>query len=264
MVNKHKLGVRVVFFPLGPVFLEHEVNTSAAVLHLDKNLMFQDNINCQPLSCKTISFLYENLAMSCFNCINEHESVKTCSRCKINTYCSVRCQTAHWRRHKPNCLPSDAAVHQLFKACRQDLFPATTDPIWWQFGFANVSQYHKSVVSKEGLDALQILLGLYQAIRIDVSLAEDGYAGQPPRNTMGMSKKMLQKAYETNTLDDLLHHFISNSTSNYGNNVAKYLFWWREYKLMIGPTRPTTGDKKEWQKVKKEMREKIYTKYYQE
>ena len=202
--------------------------------------------------------------MSCFNCIDEHESVKTCSRCKINTYCSVRCQTAHWPRHKPNCLPSDAAVHHLFKACAMDLFPETTEPIWWQFGFANVSIYHSSVVSRAGLNALQILLGLYQAIRIDVSCAEGCIPGQPARNSMGMSKKMLQKAYETNTLDDLLHHFISNSISNYGNNVAKYLFWWHENKLIIGPTRPTTSDKKEWKKIKKEMRKKIYTKYYQE
>ena len=82
-----------------------------------------------------------------------------------------------------------------------------------------MSEYHGNVVSSEGLDALTILLGLYQAMRIDVSLAEDGFAGQPPGNTMGMSKKMLQKAYETNVLDELLHHFISNSISGYGNRV---------------------------------------------
>ena len=202
--------------------------------------------------------------MLCVNCMNNHEIVKTCSRCKINTYCSVECQTAHWPRHKPNCLPPDAAVHQLFKTCAQDLFPATTNPVWWQFGFANVSECHRSVVSREGLDALTILLGLYQAIRIDVALAEDTYSGQPPGNTMGMSKKMLQKAYETNTLDDLLHKFISNSISSYGNRVARYLFWWCEYKLVIGPTRPSTGDNEEWQKTIKEMREKIYIKYYKE
>ena len=202
--------------------------------------------------------------MLCLNCMKHDENCKTCSRCKINTYCSVGCQTAHWRRHKPNCLPSDAEVHQLFQACARDLFPATTDPTWWQFGFANVSKYHGNVVSSEGLDALTILLGLYQAIRIDVSLAEDGFPGQPPGNTMGMSKKMLQKAYEKNALDELLHHFISNSISSYGNRVARYLFWWRENQLVIGPTRPTTSDKNEWQKIKKEMRDKIYTKYYQE
>ena len=200
--------------------------------------------------------------MSCFGCMSEPDSVKRCSRCKINTYCSVRCQTAHWRRHKPNCLPSDSAVHQLFHFCALDIFPPSTDPIWWQFGFASISQYHGDVISREGYTALQILLGLYQAIRIDVSLAEDGYALQPPRNTMGMSKKMLQKAYKTNTLDDLLHHYISNSISSYGDKIAKYLVWWCQNKLIIGPTKPTSSNKEEWQKIKEETRKNIYTKYY--
>jgi hypothetical protein len=111
---------------------------------------------------------------------------------------------------------------------------------------------------------LQILLGLYQAIRIDVALAEDASSFQPPGNTMGMSKKMLQKAYKNNALDDLLHHFISNSISSSGNRVAKYLFWWHENKLMIGPTRPTSSNKEEWEKMKNEARKNIYKKYYEE
>lgn len=60
------------------------------------------------------------------------------------------------------------------------------------------------------------------------------------RPTMGMSKKMLQKAYETNTLDELLHRFTNNSISSYGDRVARYLFWWRENKLIIGPTIATS------------------------
>ena len=202
--------------------------------------------------------------MSCFGCFKEPESVKTCSRCKINTYCSVTCQTQHWRRHKPNCLPSESEVHQLFHFCAQDVFPTSTDPIWWQFGFANVSEYHGDVVTRESFTALEILLGLYQAIRIDVALAEDHVPYQPPGNTMGMSKKMLQKAYETNTLDDLLHHFITNSISSSGNRVAKYLFWWRENKLIIGPTRPTLINKEDWQKMKNKTRKNIYQKYYEQ
>ena len=202
--------------------------------------------------------------MACFGCFEEPESVKRCSRCKINTYCSVTCQTRHWRRHKPNCLPSISEVHQLFRFCRQDLFPPSTDPTWRQFGFASISQYHKDVVLENGYSALEVLLGLYQAIRIDISLAEDISSMQSPGNTMGMSKKMLQKAYETNTIDDLLQHFISNSISSSGTRVAKYLFWWRENKLIIGPTRPTSSNKAEWKKIKKDTRKNIYAKYYKQ
>jgi hypothetical protein len=189
--------------------------------------------------------------------------MKRCSRCKINTYCSVGCQKAHWRRHKPNCLPADSEVHQLFHICYKDLFPASTNPIWWQFGFANISEYHGNVISREGLTALQILLGLYQAIRIDVSLAEDSSLLQLPGNTMGMSKKMLQKAYKANGLDDLLQHYISNSISSHGNRVAKYLFMWRQNKLIIGPTRPTSSNMVEWHKIKEESRRNIFVKYYE-
>ena len=203
--------------------------------------------------------------MVCFNCERDNGNEKTCSRCKINKYCSVQCQTMHWPRHKVNCLPSDSAVHKLFTACAMDLFPATTDPIWWQFGFASVSKHHGDVMSREGYTALQILLGLYQAIRIDIMLTEDTSSlSTVPRNTMDICKKMLQKAYKTNTLDDLLHHFISNSISNYGNRVAMYLFWWRENKLIIGPTEPITENEEEWLKLQEEMRKNIYTKYYGE
>ncbi|CAB3980340.1 Hypothetical predicted protein [Paramuricea clavata] len=201
--------------------------------------------------------------MSCFRCTKEDESVKRCSRCKINTYCSVGCQTAHWRRHKPNCLPADSEVHQLFHICYEDLFPASTNPIWWQFGFANISEYHGNVISREGYTALQILLGLYQAIRIDVSFAEDPSLLQSPGNTMGMSKKMLQKAYKANGLDDLLQRYISNSISSYGDRVAKYLFMWRQNKLIIGPTRPTSSNMVEWHKIKEESRRNIFVKYYE-
>ena len=203
------------------------------------------------------------ITMWCFDCMKNHESVKTCSRCKINTYCSVRCQTAHWPLHKPNCLPEDSAVHKLFHVCWEDLIPASTNPIWWQFGFANISEYHGIVISREGCTALQILLGLYQAIRIDVSLAEDPIPFRPPGNTMGMSKKMLQKAYNANRLDDLLQRYISNSISSHGNRVAKYLFMWHQNKLIIGPTRPTSSNMVEWHKIKEETRRNIYVKYYE-
>lgn len=201
--------------------------------------------------------------MFCFQCLEQGENFKQCSRCKVNIYCSVRCQTQHWKRHKKNCLPPDSEVHQLFRVCAEDLIPASNNPIWWQFGFANVLEYHGWSMSREGLTPLQILLGIYQAIRIDVSLDEDPIPITPPGNTMGMSKKMLQKAYKSNTLDDLLHRFITNSISNRGNSVAKYLFWWQEQKLVIGPTRPTLSNMVEWHKVMEKMRKDIYIKYYE-
>ncbi len=208
---------------------------------------------------------FNTFAMYCFGCMEQHENVKTCSRCKINTYCSVACQTSHWPRHKRNCLPADCAVHQLFHICAQDIIPPSNDPVWWQFGFASVSQHHGDVyMAREGLIALQILLGVYQAIRIDVSLAEDPIPFQPPGNTIGMSMKMLQKAYKANTLDDLLHRYISNSISSNGYRCAKYLYWWRQNQLIIGPTIPTSSDNDEWQRIKEEARQNIYTKYYAE
>ena len=44
----------------------------------------------------------------CENCHQEREvsELQRCSRCKKVTYCSEKCQKAHWKLHKPSCWPA--------------------------------------------------------------------------------------------------------------------------------------------------------------
>ncbi|KAF7318923.1 MYND-type domain-containing protein [Mycena chlorophos] len=64
---------------------------------------------------------------ACANCakIDEDESFKRCSRCKQVKYCSVVCQTAHWKaQHKHVCVPEGTprtTVRGIVIACDGDI-----------------------------------------------------------------------------------------------------------------------------------------------
>ncbi|TFK26532.1 hypothetical protein FA15DRAFT_667427 [Coprinopsis marcescibilis] len=42
--------------------------------------------------------------MGCVKC-ESTDAAKICARCKTVFYCSKECQTAHWKVHKPDCIP---------------------------------------------------------------------------------------------------------------------------------------------------------------
>mmetsp|Transcript_5086 Transcript_5086/g.7020 ORF Transcript_5086/g.7020 Transcript_5086/m.7020 type:complete len:569 (+) Transcript_5086:96-1802(+) len=42
--------------------------------------------------------------MSCFRC-GRTLNLKRCGRCQMVSYCGAQCQRAHWKKHKPLCLP---------------------------------------------------------------------------------------------------------------------------------------------------------------
>ena len=197
----------------------------------------------------------------CYKCQREGGELKRCSKCKQANYCSVECQSKHWLRHKPNCVPSDSSLHQLFTACTMDLFP--DHPASFDYGFYNVEKYHNDFQTDDGYTAGQILLGLFQCIRREVGCSEFPGAGFPALNTFGASKKMIVKAYKTNGLDDFLHRYIRNVVDNYGKQSPGYCFMWLKNKLVIGPTQLTL-DKMERLTEDKilEMRNEIFLKYY--
>ncbi|KAI0029521.1 hypothetical protein K488DRAFT_32981, partial [Vararia minispora EC-137] len=38
------------------------------------------------------------------------QNLKTCSRCRVATYCSASCQKANWKSHKPDCHPFERII----------------------------------------------------------------------------------------------------------------------------------------------------------
>ena len=196
----------------------------------------------------------------CYNCQKESE-LKRCSKCKQASYCSVECQSQHWPKHKPNCIPSDSSLHHLFTACSLDLFPDR--PTSFDYGFDNVAKYHKGFLTPDRYTAGQILLGLYQCIRRDVCALERPHEPGKILNKFGASKKMMVKAYESNGLDEFLHRYIKNVIQNYGTQSPSYCLIWAHNKLIIGPTRVILSNSK-WLTEEKimEIRNEFLLKHY--
>lgn len=46
-------------------------------------------------------------SFGCDTCGTFAVALKVCKRCKIARYCSVKCQSAHWPRHKQTCVPAE-------------------------------------------------------------------------------------------------------------------------------------------------------------
>ena len=199
---------------------------------------------------------------------NEEGEMKMCGACRHTFYCSKACQKQHWRKHKPNCIPQQSSLHELFKACGQDLLP--DPPAAADYGFDNMRLYHGNVLwGRSGIRAEQILLGLFQTIRREVSFSEDNGMASRVINSIGVSKKMILKAYENNSLDEFVHRFINNIFEQYKDRsfelanfypdfYLQYCQGWLENRLVIGPTRLQGLTRDE--EVK--MRTDIYHRYY--
>ena len=169
--------------------------------------------------------------------------MKRCSICKNAYYCSVTCQKADWKTHKPNCVAGKSAVKNLIRACCADFFP--DHPAASEFGFDNLLKYYRHYriyYNTYGpLKAGHVLLGMLQNIG----------------GTIGINETELEKAYLTNTLDDYLQSKIAMFAHQ--SNFPRSHFWkWRKHKLIIGPTR--VEHLSEAQVIA--MRNKVYRKYY--
>ena len=168
---------------------------------------------------------------SCYNCdpFDERKgNMMQCSRCKRAYYCSKACQKGHWERHKPNCLPPESSVHELFSLCFDDLLPVPGTTVARDYGFDNMRIYHRDVVWGESptlASAENILIGLFQCIKRDVQsfeMRETRYT----LSSIGASKKMIVEAYERNALDEFIHRYIRNVFSLYGHQSPHYCFAW--------------------------------------
>ena len=63
----------------------------------------------------------EELALACGTC-GKREASKVCGGCNRVRYCSVDCQKAAWKGHKPVCAPLKAAqLEQLAKEAQQEV-----------------------------------------------------------------------------------------------------------------------------------------------
>ena len=45
----------------------------------------------------------ESLCVLCTGCARQSDEARACGKCVAAWYCSVECQRAHWRTHKPAC-----------------------------------------------------------------------------------------------------------------------------------------------------------------
>ena len=207
----------------------------------------------------------------CYSC-GERRETKRCAACHHAHYCSKTCQKRHWKKHKPNCIPPESSLHELFDACAKDLFPSA--PAAYDYGFDNVKLYHGDSVlpgHSDGLSPKHVLLGLYQIITKDIGNDELPNVGEflsdtPVYNSIGASKKMMLEAFEKNSLDDFLHRYIRSVIEELGDQLPRdcYVFLWRWHRLVIGPTRlllSETVGLTQGQVV--QMRNDIYQRYYE-
>lgn len=44
----------------------------------------------------------------CLCCLKQVDGSRRCGRCRTAQYCSIECQTQHWRVHKNNCSDSNS------------------------------------------------------------------------------------------------------------------------------------------------------------
>ena len=143
---------------------------------------------------------FAQMSHGCDNCMKEGEW-KRCSGCQQAFYCSKKCQTSHWKKHKPNCFPPGSSIRQLFQACIDDLLPVPPT-VGREYGFDNMRLYHGDVLWGESsppfqLSAEQILLGVLRMIQTDVFLEEE--VGARPCSSISPTMKMIVEAYENNS-----------------------------------------------------------------
>ena len=51
-------------------------------------------------------------AGACAHCERHEPTLSSCSRCGLVKYCSRDCQRAHWKEHKPLCIPKADRIPQ--------------------------------------------------------------------------------------------------------------------------------------------------------
>jgi len=191
-------------------------------------------------------------------------TVNLCSKCKERAYCSKRCQVQNWSKHKGNCVDPDSHVASLVAACSDFPCVGFAEGMLKSikvFGFkyeVNDPPYMMLTIQKS-----LILFGIYQHIlKHEVNADEEIRSYDWSCCTKKYTKRMLQKAYETNSLDDFLHNYLEDvrATAMSRNremysNAQDFL----RNKIVIGPT---NEDIKLTDREVNERRKTIYMKYY--
>ena len=60
-------------------------------------------------------------AGACANCERTEPKMRSCARCGLVKYCGRDCQSAHWKDHKPLCIPKADRVPQPVKSSPRPL-----------------------------------------------------------------------------------------------------------------------------------------------
>jgi len=195
-------------------------------------------------------------------------TVNLCSKCKLGAYCSKRCQVQNWSKHKGNCVDPDSHVANLVAACGADLFScvAFAEGVLKSFkgdvfGFRHVEKEYPYMALTIESPAV-ILFGIYQQIiKYQVRADEEiGYGWSC--FTKKYTKRMLQKAYETNSLDEFLHNYLDDvrdTAMRTNREMYGYAQDFLRKRIVIGPT---NVDIKLTEKEVNERRKTIYMKYY--
>lgn len=130
----------------------------------------------------------------------------------------------------------------------------------FDYGFLNVSPYMGHL--RQGLTAADILFHVYKLIVNDIENYEKGQTSLV-LSSIKLSKKAFLDSYEKNALDAFIHQYIDDVTKRLGHSSPRCCLYWRENKLVIGPTRPLLSDTVALtEKQKQDMKRDIYEKYY--
>ena len=139
-------------------------------------------------------------AVVCEYCEQEEEPAPSCSRCGLVKYCSKDCQRAHWKDHKPLCIPKADRVpntrptkhsrrSKLAKAAGKEECPICLDPLTDPRSILALSCEHKFQISC--IDALRVRGGsqVNPAVLAPVTRAVDIRSANPHYCSAVVSKK---------------------------------------------------------------------------
>jgi len=225
----------------------------------------QHSLNCKFQQNNQLEARRDGKKQDCWWCYTP--TVNRCAKCKNRAYCSKRCQIENLSTHEGNCVDPDSHVANLLKACYENLFPRVCFARGILkslkgdvFGFKQVEKEYPYIALTIESRAV-ILLGVYQQIlKYEVNVRDEDINCSVC--TKMYTIKMVQEAYETNSLDEFLQSYLEDVRATAMRRKSEIYGYAKHFlikKIVIGPT---NEDIKLTDREVKERRKDIYMKYY--